>query len=329
MPPEPAALAAGLLAAILLAGCSGDAPRPDPVLGPDGTPVADGALALPAWAVGDWWTYGIEVGPEEEGLTTYVVTKDTGSDWWMDTDSPERAFQDARNDISRLGPQRKSDLAGSQDDDRVAFFRWPLAADDTWTTRWDRQDVTITVAAVDERGADLTASNATHLVYSYRYDADAGWFQRLDRHGPDGDVVFTLLLQDHGSAWQGTAVRWTLDVLLEEEGPPMMPNLGVNAQPGVTVPAGATDLWLAYTIPCQGQGGGYSIDLRPEDPMSGDTPYQASGQCSGDVSFAGVAVAAPQADDWLLAMSFGSSPTPTGLSYELLARTLVEVPVGA
>jgi hypothetical protein len=321
-------LAALGLAAVLLAGCSGDAPAKDPVVGPDGTPLVEGTLPLPSWTVGDWWTYGIEVGAAEESATTYVITRDEGSDWWMDTDSPERAFQDARDDISRLGPQRKSDLAGSQGSDRVEFFHWPLTANDTWTTRWDGNEVTIRVESVDPDGATLTARNATSLVYTYRYDAEAGWFGRLDRHGPDGSVAFTLLLLQSGSAWEGTAVRWTLETLLDEEAP-ASPGFSLNAMPGLDVPAGTTDLWFSYTVPCDPQGGGYTIELRPEDPASGDTPYQASGQCNGDVVFAGVAVAQPTAPSWALAMTFGSAPTPNGLSYELLARTLVEVPVGA
>ena len=62
----------------------------------------------------------------------------------MDTAAPDRAFQDAREDVSRLGPQRKSDLAGSQGDDRVQFFQWPLVDGKSWSTRWDHQPVTIT-----------------------------------------------------------------------------------------------------------------------------------------------------------------------------------------
>jgi hypothetical protein len=331
MEPWPLAVrcAALLLAALPLAGCSGDAPADDPVLGPDGEPV-EGGVDLPQWAVGDWWSYGIEAGAGGESApTTYVVTADQGADWWMDTDSPERAFQDARDDNSRLGAQRKSDLAGSQGSDRVQFFQWPLEANATWTTRWDRQDATIRVEAVDDRGATLSAHNATHRMYTYRYDAAAGWFQRLDRHGPDGAVAFTLLLLDHGTSWKGTAVRWTLQELLKEDMAPGTVNLGLNAFPRNEVPPGTTDLWLAYAIPCEGQGGGYTIALKPEDPSTGEEGYDASGQCQGEVGFAGVAVEAPVAPTWTLAMTFGSAPTPDGLSFELLARTLVETPVGA
>jgi len=220
--PRPGALlgAVAVLAALVpLAGCSGDAPAPAPGTGgpAGGDPSeADLLAAAPEWAVGDWWSYGVSLGGDGGGApTVYVVSEDLGSDWRVDTDSDERAFQDARDDISRLGPQRKSDLAGSQGSDRVEYFRFPIEANATWTTRWDRQDVTIRVESVDGRGATLAAHNATHRMYTYRYDAAAGWFQRLDRHGPDGAVAFSLLLLDHGTSWKGTAVRWTLVELLD------------------------------------------------------------------------------------------------------------------
>ncbi|MEK6976426.1 MAG: hypothetical protein AABY18_08815 [Candidatus Thermoplasmatota archaeon] len=315
-----------LATAVLVAGCSGGAGNGDAAPESGSDDVLDGGLTLPTWAVRDWWQYGIEAGAGEESPpTTYVVTADAGADWFIDTDSEERAFQDARDDISRLGPQRKSDLAGSQGDDRVEFFRWPLRAGANWTTRWDHQPVDIAVASVDGSRATLTARNATQVVYTYTYDADVRWFRQLDRHGPDGGVAFSLMLLDHGVNWTGTAVRWELETLATDG---TAGNAGPGALqiiPGLSVSAGTTDLWLAYGIPCS--QGAFSVTLRSDaDPGQGG--YDVTGQCAGSIAFSEVAVQSPSPGTWTLTFGFATTPGDGPMEYELLARTRVDVPVG-
>ncbi len=322
-----ATLAVGLLA-IALPGCSGPKGGAAPQV-PDANGAVTGAdgnvtLALPAWAVGDHWDYGLEVaGTGEEGVTVYVVTEDLGTDWRMDTDSDERAFQDARDDVSRLGPQRKSDLAGSQGDERVEFFRWPLAAGATWATRWDHQDVTVRVVSVDAQGARLTASNATQAVYEYSYDAAAGWFGELKRLAPDGSLAVHLTLLQSGHGWRGTALRYELVHLVS--GTSANAPGSVVAIPSIPVPAEVSDLWLAYDVACA--QGAASIALNPPQPGAGGYSRQAA---CGPVAFSGVAVPAPMAGTWSFTMSFAdgaSLPEGATASYELLARTRTEVPV--
>lgn len=317
-----------VVSAVLVAGCAGrggggaDA-GPTPSAAPDG----DG-LGAPAWAIGHWWLYGIEAGDGGEGApTTYVVAEDQGDDWWMATDSPERAFQDQRDDISRLGPQRKADLAGSQGDDRIEFFHWPLAAGATWPTRWDGQAVTVTVDAADPTGASLTARNATQVAYTYTYDAEAGWFGELHRHGPDGQVAFSLVLLDFGGNWTGQLASWDLVSLVDDESPAGQPNLRLGGYPRLDVPAGATDLWMSYRIPCA-QNGGYTVRLQPDDPAANAQAYEDSGPCAATVEFEGVAVDGPAPGTWTLAVMYGSAPTPDGSRMQLLARTLVLMPFG-
>lgn len=317
--------------AVLLAGCSGAGPGGqggDAGTGPAGDEGGEG-LQVPGWMLGDWWAYGVEAGPGGESApTTYVITEDLGDDWWMATDSPERAFQDARDDISRLGRQRKADLAGSQGLDRVEFFQWPLTVGSTWSTKWDDQPVTVTVDEVTPQGARLTARNGTAVAYTYTYDAAARWFGELNRHGPDGQVAFTLRLLDHGAQWKGTAVAWELTELLARHQAPASPNFGLNGYPRLQVPQGTHDLWMTYRLPCDGQGGGYTLRLDPEDLQAGDAGYQDSGPCDGPVTFTGVVVEAPASATWTLALTYGSSPTPDGLDLELVARRLVETPYG-
>ena len=210
--------------------------------------------------------------------------------------------------------------------DRVEFYHWPLTANDTWTTRWDGNDVTIRVGSVDAVGATFTARNATHLMYTYRYDAAAGWFKQLDRHGPGGSVAFTLLLLDHGSLWKGTAVRWELTTLVSASGS-VQPMLTM-VEPDLMVPGGTTDLWLHYDLVCQGGGsGGYTIAVRPQPPALGG--YDMNGQCVEPISYTGVIVEDPVAGPWSLSLVLGGGPVAPTYVVEFLARTQVDVPVGA
>ena len=175
------------LLSILLAGCSGGGgaggggdgdSSGTPTAAPPGTPSGDG---VPSWTLGDWWTYDTPFGE-----STYVVTADQGSDWFLDTTNPETAFLDARTDVSRLGPQRKSDLAGSQGAERVEFFRWPLSDGASWMTTWDGEDVTVTASAGPDGSFDFLAENATAPMYRYTYLPATGWFGELRHLGADG-----------------------------------------------------------------------------------------------------------------------------------------------
>jgi hypothetical protein len=321
----PAALAA-LLLAIVLAGCSGKSP---PASGPGATgtagPSASGGRGegwpLPTWAVGDAWTYSFN-----GQATTYGISSQTASDWIMDTDSDERAFADARDDVSRLGPQRKSDLAGSQGDERVEFFQWPLAENRTWAARWDHQDVAIKVVAVTAGGASLEARapNGT-LAYRYTYDSRAGWFGELHHFAPDGQEIVGLLLEKAEHGWTGPAVRYTLASLYSSEGTDAGHADSRQLQPA----AAATDLWISYRLACAGNGG-YAVSLQPVDPATASGAmgqgHTVSGPCSGVVSMEAPAPG-PLSAQWLLAYDWGGQSVAWHI--EVLQRTRTEVPVTA
>jgi hypothetical protein len=316
--PRPAARAAPLLlAALLLAGCA-STPAPtatgDSGHGTTNAAPAEHGLPLPTWAVRDAWTYAIG-----SAKATYVVTADAGADWVMDTDSPDRAFQNARDDVSRLGPQRKSDLAGSQGDDRVQFFQWPLTDGKTWGTQWDHQPVTVT-AHVRGPLAHLEAvdRNGTR-IYNYTYDSAAGWFSSLKHYAPSGDLLIDLELTAHAHNWTGTAVRYALKGLYAKSGE----SGNADAVPLQPDPA-ATDLWLAYHLHC-GQGGGYSIALEPVGAGAGTTGYTKSDACT-DNDFEG-GVPGDLASPWTLTYSWGGG-APTTYSVEVVQRTVESIQVG-
>ncbi|MEA3143845.1 MAG: hypothetical protein QOG31_1169 [Thermoplasmata archaeon] len=305
-----------LLAVALLSGCA-SAPAPPAGGGtsapPQGAIAGDGALPLPHWAVRDYWTYTIG-----SGKATYVVTADDGADWMVDTDSPERAFQNARDDVSRLGPQRKGDLAGSQGDDRVQFFQWPLTEGKIWRTQWDHQELSIT-AHVSGQTAQMEGRDANGTrIYEYTYDAAVGWFRSLKHYAPDGKLLIALDLEGSGHAWTGNVVRYTLKTLYTAQGS----NGGEDAKP-LTPDVGATDLWLAYHLRCDGQGAGYLIALEPSSgpPTAGHTK---SDQCAGNVDFED-GVPGSLATPWAILYAWGGQSM--GYTIEVVQRTRESIQV--
>jgi hypothetical protein len=326
-PPSLRALRALAVAALLaagLAGCSGKGPADGPSAtggpgpGPDGLGQAEG-WPLPAWAVGDAWSYSFN-----GERTTYGITSQTSSDWIMDTDTESRAFADARDDVSRLGPQRKSDLAGSQGDERVEFFRWPLAENKTWETRWDHQPVVVRVTAVTADGAQLEARapNGT-LAYRYTYDSRAGWFGELHHFAPDGRELVGLRLEQAIHGWAGPGIRYALVSLYASEGTDTGHLDGKQLQPD----AAATDVWIGYHLECSGVGG-FTVSLQPVDPAglpaATGQGHTLSGQCPPTVDWQGAAPGALSAP-WTLGYDWGSQATSWRI--EVLQRTRTEVPV--
>jgi len=305
---------AALGLSLLLAGCSGgktaggSAPGGMAAAGPA---AGNATLPLPAWAVGDAWTYTFNGAP-----TSYIVSGQTATDWVMDTDSDERAFADAQDDVSRLGPQRKADLAGSQGDERVEFFHWPLAAGATWAARWDHADVRITVLGIDGGVAHLQAVPAAggKPVYDYTYDAKAGWFGELHHYDGNGTELVGLKLTEAKHGWTGKVLRYGLKSLYSRQGNDSAAD-AAQLQPDAT----ATDLWFSYTLACTGAAG-FTIALT--DSM-GDADL-AEGPC------AAVTHQAPRTGQmdqpWRLVYSLGGQTASYSITVLQRTRTEVQVP---
>jgi hypothetical protein len=268
---------------------------------------------MPKWAVGDAWTYDFN----GDG-TAYVITSQTGTHWIMETDSAERSFADLREDVSRLGPQRKSDLAGSQGQDLVEFFRWPLEAGKTWATKWDHLDVGIRVVEVAGGVATLEAHLASDgsLAYRYTYDAEQRWFGDLRHFTPDGNELVHLALKEARHNWTGTIVRWDLAVVNASQG-----SDGATVTGPVEVPAGTTDIWADYHFTCTGAGG-YILAVEPANPgLAGQQGFRDSGQCV-QVDGTKTLVEGPHPGTWVFTLDVGGQTAD--FDYTVLLRTRIE-----
>ncbi len=311
----------------LFAGCSSKGSSDDGTNEAAASGESAETLAVPTWQLRDYWTYQIG-----DSTATYVVTEDKGSDWFVDTDNPDRAWQNARDDVSRLGNQRKSDLAGSQDPERVEFFRWPLADNLTWSASWDHVPVTIT-AQVDGSQATLEAYtlNGT-LDYRYVYDAEVGWFRELTHFAPDGSEIITLRLTASGHNWTGNVVRWTYETIQDKEGDL---SGGIHDAVNFDVPLTVTDVWVRFDFSCtQGTALG-GVAPMPIAPTVAGTDPRGTGldgtTCPFESTFMG-SIGAPKAppqggdaESWGYSLIAG--PDTGSYKVVILIRTMETRPI--
>ncbi len=319
------------VALLMLAGCAGSGgPSSSGPAAQGGLESTASAIGLPQWAVRDAWTY-----KSGDATLTYVVTADQGADWLMETDSPERAFANLRDDVSRLGPQRKADLAGSQGADRVEFFQWPLTDGKTWTTQWDHQPVTIK-ARVANGVADLMAHdrNGT-MVYHYTYDPAVRWFKELHHFGSDGKEIIGFTLSAAVHNWTGSVARWKLDNVGSQHG-----DLGASPPSSFVnfdVPLAATDVWVSLRVDCA--SGSVTAGVAPFPVVTTVAGVDPRGNgisgtpCPANPAFIEGPVGAPKAppqggstETW--GWSMVGAPGSVGTyAIEVLVRTLTMTPI--
>lgn len=265
-----------LVLAVALSGCFGaaDDPKGDAESDPDASTNSSGGqhpdadaddfLLAPRWAVGHYWT----VTDSEDETYTYAVSQDAGSDWIMDTTGDTLAHYDALFDVSTLGPQRKSDLAGSQASDRVNFFDWPLRDAKSWKTTWDGVTQTITATKTSDTTYALEAKLSNgNVAQRYTYDADLGWFETLEFfHHDSGEPQYSIQVTDAGTNWTGTLIRYELESAFNYGGDPV----GVRPSSFV-VPDEATDVFLNFELDCA--EGALDLRIAPRDPDATDQGF--------------------------------------------------------
>ncbi len=302
------------LLAVSLTGCSDDGDEGQVVRSED--PLSDGVpgtspsgaprATAPQWAVGDAWTFSSTGGP---ATYTIVVADETGSDWITATDNAQMAFFDALTDVSNLGPQSKSGLEGSQGDNRVQFFSWPLENGKMWSTKWD--GFTVNIKATHNAGVwDMVGTVDGQTYVEYTYDPATRWFTRLAFF--DNETLnFEANLQQAHRNWTGDIASWTLETILQDEGQGSQP---LSVHP-FTVAEGVTDIYGNYALTCTGTGG-YTVALQGPSPQQG---YTDSGQCDL-ITASGSLVESPAAGQWGLALSFGAQEVD--YSYHFMQRTL-------
>lgn len=288
-----------IMTSVALSGCVGDDDTVDP---PEPATSADGSGAgadddagravtrppastdrAPTWNIGDYWVYKDGAGNQN----TFAVSGDTGTDYIIDTDSELFAFFNALEDISTLGAQRQSDLAGSQGSDRIEFFRFPLQDGATWTTTWDGATRTITTTALGD-GTYGFASNAEDGTphARYTYDPAARWFGALEFLAPDGTTLFANQLVEAGTGYTGELIRYDIETVFDrndDEGDTPVQYDAVTAE--FTQSETHTDVFLSYGASC---GAGHILfTVVPDEPTSDTQGHSDNTPCPKSSGFFG------------------------------------------
>ncbi len=305
-----------LLVTAAFAGCVGDDPSAGDNPAPEEqTDEQNATIDPPQWALGDYWTWS----SDEQGEVSYVVTGEEESDWIVDTTNEGVAFFHARFPVSTLGEIRKEDLAGSQPATRVQFFDWPLEEGKAWTTTWDGVEREITVEAVEDGVAHLTARQKDRVAVEYTYDREAGSFGEMVFLDENGTQTFGLDLVSSGSEFEGTAVRWQLQEIVDEDGslaaPPSYWTFGFEVDEGVE------DIWGDVSVQCP--SGGFELAIDGEDDE-----YRLAETCPASIEQSGPLIEDPSPGTYEGFFS-GTSPLDEG-TYDILVlvRTLKQVSVG-
>ncbi len=323
---KPAAL---LVLALALAGCSGGGSDSGPGDPTGGSPASHGAhgaddpathIVAPNWTVGQWWTLSSD---QAAAPFTHVVSADGGADWTVDTDSQDIAFFDARFDISFLGKVRKADLAGSQGNERVKFFDFPLTEGKNWTTKWDGLEMKVRAVSVAGGVAKLEARLANGTLYAdYTYDAAKGYFRDYAFYGPDGATVgFAAKLTASGTGFSGDLVRWSLEVPFETHA--FAPGLLTFDVGG----PGLTDVYIEVGFTCS--QGAFSIAIGPPTGPAENRGYAASGPCPQTLSDASTLPVPAAVERWGASLAPPPGDPAGAMDITVFERTLATFKAGS
>jgi hypothetical protein len=188
-----------------------------------------------------------------------------------------------------------------------------------WTTTWDGLPVSV-AARVNGEVATLAARRADGTLYAtYTYSNRTRWFTNLAFMDDQGAPTFELKLQASGSAFKGRLVRYALDPVVEDS--VAGPAVGYNSN--FDVPAGATDVYLAYSTECS--PGAYFLSM---GPLSQDAQSQgviSDGPCDGPRVNA--IPVSPEGGAWGIAFQC-AAPTNCAITYQLIVRTLTSFEPG-
>lgn len=171
-------------------------------------PLDAAEVPAPLWSVGDAWT-GMSKNGEQTRPITLVVTMAEGDFYTVETTDPKTAGWDAMFDVSYVGRIRARDLAGSQQDQPVQFYDFPLADGKSWTTIWDGLEVALT-ATKSARGFDIvgTVDGAEYVRLDYVHDLR--WFSKLEFAEGYG-----ITLERVESGWTGEIVAASAKIVYE------------------------------------------------------------------------------------------------------------------
>lgn len=221
---EPMRLAAAFFVLVLFAGCMGGSKPPaatsTPTTDPENTTATVGVEApLPAWNIGQGWTYAVET-PGKPTRTFEMMLAEDRSDLWVvaSNDRAQALHHAVYSTNPVLGRISKTTLSPFQSGKTVDMFRFPLTDGKTWTAKFFGEDMTFTaryagdidVSSVDPEhglgrfveGFRITAQGADRTVH-YDYVEAVEWFTSFEVLAEGGAREIKLTLRDLEADYKG------------------------------------------------------------------------------------------------------------------------------
>lgn len=196
------------------------------------------------WDIGHYWVYKTSFGDD----FPLVVTEDQGTDWFLDTPDMDTAWFNERDPISYLGSVRKADLAGSQGNERVRYFDFPLEEDKEWTTSWDGVERRVVTVEANETFF-FEAYEEDMVVVAYDYGPEVGWFTEVTFFDNEtGEEDFSMELTAHETDWQGEVFRWDAEKHLDLTVSTIIMS---GASSSFSVQEGVEELWTRVLYWCE------------------------------------------------------------------------------
>lgn len=313
----------------IVSGCSKAPAPPGPGTGTTdseggvGTPGGpDDAFAAPAnWTVGQWRTYTEHLAAATNEITL-VVTDANLNGYRLATTDRRQALYDAENDTSYIGEIDRFNLAGKQGTERVEYFKFPLVANATWSTRWDTATYDVRAIGNVSGAFELEASENGIPKVRYSYDAAAGFFGHIDFLDDGGAVRYQLVLSSHGQNFTGTLVSATVERLHDYfNGASPAGNDAADVQ----VSADASELILRYGAECP-TNGAWTVGIAPamQDPAA-PVQFNDHQQCPTTGERTRV-FADPVAGQWEYGAAWTSAPKTLDYHAKILEVTYTETP---
>jgi hypothetical protein len=302
--------ALALVTAMMVAGCTGADADIDGT-DPSRDPASFVGLSAPTWQLGDHWTYSFSFG----GQARFIVTGEEGTDWILDTDDKDFAFfHQAIEEVSTLGRVAKTDLSGTQGNDRVKYFDWPLQDGKTWSMTWDGETFQVTAHQQSETRFLMEAVQDGTVRRTYVYDDTVRWLRTVTFLDEDGNMAGEGTLQSSGRNHTGDYVRWDLPLDYRTT-----ISMGEAFTDFFTVSEGVDEMWYDLALTCSPEGieednGFLLLRAIPREAPTGG--LDASGPCPFTRAEQGVLPPTP--GDWTVNVLSGGASG----HLRMVARTL-------
>lgn len=194
-------LVAGLLIALLLAGCSspggGDDPTP--------TPTTDARVHAPWWALGESWTIRFEQAGNPSRTTTLVNFANNSfndpAHFWLGVSDRSEALDHVFFDNNPfLGRIHWEILAPHEKGMHSTMYEFPLEGGEGWTSPllFGREDLLVeSTRRADGTFAIEGVARADGAAFSYDYDPGLEWFKHLTIREANGAVALDAEVVAH------------------------------------------------------------------------------------------------------------------------------------